>query len=132
VLALSTPDGTAPGVDAVIAEHRGILIARTRDSLLARFDGPGRAVNCAVRLVRAAPGGGRAGVHTGEITLDGDQVRGLAIEIARETAGHAAAGGVLVTRTVTDLVAGSPLRFTPFGRIHLATVGGEWTLFRPI
>jgi DNA-binding SARP family transcriptional activator/pimeloyl-ACP methyl ester carboxylesterase len=130
VVSLSAPDLLAPGVVAVVAEHRGVLIDHTPHAMLARFDGPGRAVNCALKLLRSQPHSAHAGVHAGEVTLDGDQVHGPAVEIAREVATRANPSEVLVTRTVTDLVAGSSLGFRPRGEHHLASVGKVWALMR--
>jgi class 3 adenylate cyclase len=67
-------------------------------------------------------------VHTGEIEVDGDRLAGLAVELACEVAGHARPGEVLVTRTVTDLVAGTPLRFAARGAHRLRAVDSDWEL----
>ncbi len=70
----------------------------------------------------------RAGVHTGECELAGDAVRGIAVHTAARVAGQAAAGEVLVSTTVRDLVAGSGLEFADRGVAELKGVG-EWRLF---
>ena len=129
VMATSLADPRAAVVTSTIRQHRGVLMERTSGLVTARFDGPGRAVDCAVELVRQDRGQARAGVHTGEVTLDGERVHGLTVELAGEVVARAVAGEVLVTRTVTDLVAGSRLRFDPRGELDLVRVGGVWALF---
>jgi class 3 adenylate cyclase len=71
----------------------------------------------------------RAGVHTGEIELVGADVQGIAVHIGARVAALASAGEVLVSRTVTDLVAGSGLSFTERGSHALKGVPGEWQLY---
>jgi hypothetical protein len=70
----------------------------------------------------------RAGVHTGEVDVDGDRVSGIAVHIAARVAAESAPGEVLVSQTVNDLVAGSGLEFTDRGSRALAGVPGEWRL----
>jgi pimeloyl-ACP methyl ester carboxylesterase len=111
-----------------VAAHRGIVAARPAGQVLARFDGPVRAVECALRIVRELAPVGRIGIHTGEVGVADDRLDGLAVDLAWEVAARAAPGEVLVTRTVTDLVAGSRLRFQPRGRQHLSAVGSDWEL----
>jgi len=108
--------------------HRGIVAARSTGPVLARFDGPARAVEYALGTVRDAAPVGRIGVHTGEVAVAGDHLDGLAVELACEVAGRAAPGEVLVTRTVTDLLAGSRPRFASRGLHHLCSVDSEWEL----
>ena len=72
----------------------------------------------------------RAGVHTGECERVGGDVAGIAVHIAARVMGEAGAGEVLVSRTVTDLVAGSGLRFDSRGARSLRGVPGEWELFQ--
>ena len=71
----------------------------------------------------------RAGVHTGEIELDGDDVGGIAVHICARVAAAAAAGETLVSSTVKDLVAGAGIAFTDRGAHALKGVPGEWRLF---
>jgi class 3 adenylate cyclase len=85
---------------------------------LATFDGPARAVRCATTITNAAPGLGlevRAGLHMGEIELKGDDVSGIAVHTASRIVKLAVPGGVFVSSTVRDLVAGSNLRFEEAG-----------------
>ena len=94
-----------------IARHGGRLVKTTGDGVLATFDGPARSVRCARAISEGARALGmeiRAGVHTGEVELRGDDIAGIGVNIA---ARMAQPGGVLVSRTVTDLVAGSDLEF---------------------
>ena len=109
-------------VRAELARFRG----REIDPSLATFDGPARAVRCATAIVRAL--GLRAGVHTGEVEVEGDRVRGVAVEVAARVAAAAAPGEVLVTQTVNDLVAGSDLAFTDRGSRELEGGVGGWRL----
>lgn len=119
-------------VAAEVERGRGRLVKSTGDGALALFDGPARAVRCAQatlsgvgRLGLAA----RAGVHTGEVELRGDDVGGLAVHIGARVASAAQAGQVLVSSTVTDLVAGSRIEFTDWGEHELKGVPGTWRLF---
>ena len=114
-----------------LARFRGHELEASGDGTLATFDGPARAVRCATAVVRALRPLGldaRAGVHTGEVEVQGDRVRGVAVQIAERVAAEAAPGEVLVSQTVDDLVAGSGLEFADRGRRALAGVPGEWRL----
>jgi DNA-binding SARP family transcriptional activator/pimeloyl-ACP methyl ester carboxylesterase len=109
-----------------LGRYRGREIERTGDRILAGFDGPARAVRCAIALASAARARGvalRAGIHTGEVEITGGRTRGIAVELAARVAAEAAPGEVLVTRTVTDLVAGSGLEFAD--RASPTVTGGE-------
>jgi class 3 adenylate cyclase len=115
-----------------VTRHGGRLVKTTGDGILATFDGPARSVRCARAIIDGAQALGtevRAGVHTGEIELRGDDVAGLGINIASRIEGLAQPGEVLVSRTVTDLVAGSGLEFDDRGEHHLKGVPGRWQLF---
>jgi class 3 adenylate cyclase len=120
-------------VRAELAAHGGDEIKTMGDGFLATFDGPARAVRCALRIAERSGGAGapiRAGVHTGECERVGNDVAGIAVHIAARVMGEAGAGEVLVSRTVTDLVAGSGLGFEPRGPRALRGVPGEWELFQ--
>lgn len=109
----------------------GRLVKSTGDGVLATFDGPARAIHCATGLRDSVETLGlqvRAGLHTGEIEQVGGDVRGIAVHLAARVAAVAGAGEVLVSRTVTDLVAGSGIAFEPRGTHTLKGVPGEWQL----
>jgi class 3 adenylate cyclase len=114
-----------------VESHRGRLVKTTGDGILAIFDGPARALRCAVALREEMAGLGveiRAGLHTGEVELRGDDVGGIAVHIASRVSSNAAAGEILVSRTVTDLVTGSGIEFADRGDYTLKGVPGEWQL----
>ena len=115
-----------------VEKHRGNLIKTTGDGILATFDGPGRAVRCALALETAGKQIGlplRAGLHTGEIELRGRDVGGIAVHAAARVMAHCAPGEVLVSRVVTDLVAGAGLKFAERGSHELKGLPGRWDLF---
>jgi class 3 adenylate cyclase len=102
------------------------------DGYLSTFDGPARAVDCAKAIARVAREAGleiRAGLHTGECELMGDDVGGMAVHIASRVSSTAGPGEVLVSSTVKDLVVGSHLSFEDRGVHELKGVPGEWHLF---
>jgi class 3 adenylate cyclase/pimeloyl-ACP methyl ester carboxylesterase len=122
--------------DAIVAaeldRHRGRKVNPTGDGILATFDGPARAVLCGQAICRAVRPLGievRAGLHTGEVELRGDDIGGIAVHIGARVAALAGPGEVLVSRTVTDLVAGSGIDFVDRGTYVLKGVPGEWTVF---
>ena len=105
-------------VRAQLARYRGREVARTGDGFLATFDGPARGIRCACAIVRQLHDvelESRAGLHTGELELAGEDVRGIAVHVAARVSGEAAPGEVLVSATVKDLVAGSGLGFEARG-----------------
>ena len=115
-----------------LERFRGREIDTAGDGFLANFDGPARAIRCAVAAVDAVRPLGleiRAGVHTGECEIVGDKLAGVAVHIGARVAGKAGPGEVLVSRTVHDLVAGSGLRFDDRGEFKLKGVQGEWRLY---
>jgi pimeloyl-ACP methyl ester carboxylesterase len=112
---------------------RGREVDTAGDGFLATFDGPARGVRCACAIadgVKALALDIRGGLHTGEVELVGDDVRGIAVHIGARTATLAGPGEVLVTSTVKDLVAGSGIEFDDRGVRPLKGVPGEWRLFR--
>jgi class 3 adenylate cyclase len=112
---------------------RGREIQTTGDGFVAIFDGPARAVRCGQAIGAAITRLGisiRAGVHTGEVELIGDNVRGLAVHEAARIASAATAGEVLVSATTMSLLAGSELTFEPAGTHALKGLTGERELFR--
>ncbi|MGH2986900.1 MAG: adenylate/guanylate cyclase domain-containing protein [Solirubrobacterales bacterium] len=115
-----------------IGRYRGRLVKTTGDGVLATFDGPARAIECAARLVAEASELGievRAGLHSGECELRGRDIGGMAVHIGARVAGRAAPGEVLVSSTVKDLVVGSGIEFTERGAADLKGVPGTWSLF---
>ncbi|MEY2422157.1 MAG: hypothetical protein QOI95_2224 [Acidimicrobiaceae bacterium] len=119
-------------VEDAVARARGRFVKSTGDGALATFDGPARAVRCAQSIssnVRRLGLEIRAGVHTGEVELRGEDVGGIGVHIGARVASAAMPSQVLVSRTVVDLVVGSGLRFTDAGVHTLKGVPGEWPLF---
>jgi class 3 adenylate cyclase len=115
-----------------VEKHRGTLIKSTGDGILATFDGPGRAVRCALSLAPAARQIGlplRAGLHTGEIEIRGADIGGVAVHAAARVMAQSQPDEVLVSRVVTDLVAGAGLRFSERGSHELKGLPGRWDLF---
>jgi pimeloyl-ACP methyl ester carboxylesterase len=115
-----------------LKRYRGNEVKSLGDGLLATFDGPARAVHCALSMIQATSPLGlklRAGLHTGEVELGENDVRGVAVHIASRVAAHAGAGEALVSRTVKDLVAGADLCFTSRGNTELRGIADAIELF---
>jgi class 3 adenylate cyclase/pimeloyl-ACP methyl ester carboxylesterase len=114
-----------------IERQGGRQVKTTGDGVLATFDGPARAVRCAFAIRDALAGlelDVRAGVHTGELEVRGDDIGGLAVHVAARVAALAQGGEVLVTSTVRDLTMGSGLVFTDLGPRELRGLEGDWRL----
>ncbi len=115
-----------------IAWYHGRKFAHVSDALVATFDGPARAIRCACAIRDAAQRAGvrlAAGLHTGECDTDGEAMTGPTVEIGALLAEAAAAGDVIVSNTVRDLVAGSGLEFTSRGQTFLGPRLGEWNVY---
>lgn len=115
-----------------LGAFRGREVNTAGDGLLATFDGPARAIRCACAIRdRVKPLGlqVRAGLHSGECELIGDDVGGIAVHIGARVASAASPDEVLVSSTVRDLVAGSGIKFTDRGTHTLKGVSEEWRLF---
>ena len=115
-----------------LVRFRGREIDTAGDGFLATFDGPARAIRCACSVVENLDSLGlrvRAGVHTGEVELAGDAVRGIAVHTGARVAAQAGAGEVLVSQTVKDLVAGSTIELEDRGLRMLKGIPGEWRLY---
>ena len=115
---------------SLLAFH-GREIVTTGDGFLATFDGPARAVQCAVQIrdaVRALGLEIRAGLHTGEIEYRNDDVAGIGVHVAARVMGEAKPGEVLVSGTVADLVIGSGIDFAERNSTQLKGVPGTWKL----
>jgi class 3 adenylate cyclase/alpha-beta hydrolase superfamily lysophospholipase len=114
-----------------LAAFRGREINTTGDGFLATFDGPARAVHCAVSIrdgVRSLGLEIRAGLHTGEIELRSEDIGGLAVHLSARVMAAAGPGEVLVSGTVADLVVGSGIEFADRGTRTLKGVPGSWRL----
>jgi class 3 adenylate cyclase len=115
-----------------LVRFRGHEVKTTGDGILATFDGPARGVRCACAItdeIRPLGIDVRAGLHTGECEMIGEDVGGIAVHIGARVAALAGAGEVLVSGTVKDLVAGSGLCFGDRGSQSLKGVPGEWRIF---
>ena len=115
-----------------LERHRGRLVKSTGDGVLTTFDGPARAIRCAQAIATSVKSLGievRAGLHTGEVELRGEDVTGMGVNIAARVLDAAGPGEVVVSSTVKDLVAGSGLRFEDRGTHALRGVPEEWHLF---
>jgi DNA-binding SARP family transcriptional activator len=116
----------------LVRDHRGRLIKTTADSLVATFDAPGQAIRCAAAVLDDAAALGiqiRAGIHTGEVDLIGDDITGTSVQITDRVAALAGPAEILVSRTVKDLVTGSGISFTERGSHELSGAGDQWPLF---
>jgi class 3 adenylate cyclase len=116
----------------LVAQESGRRIKSTGDGVLAVFDGPGRAIRCAVALRKELEGLGieiRAGIHTGELDVTDDDVGGIAVHIAARIMATAGPGEILVSRTVHDLVTGSGIALEDRGTHTLKGLSDPWQLF---
>ena len=119
-------------VNREVLRHRGREIKSTGDGFLATFDGPARAIRAATTIgeeVRRLGIEIRAGLHTGECEVMGDDVGGMAVHIGARVMGAAGPSEVLVSSTVKDLVVGSGIDFEERGAHELRGVPGEWRLY---
>ena len=119
-------------VEGQLLAHRGVLVQRAGDGILATFDGPARGIRCAWGIRDAVRRSGlevRSGLHTGELTQRNGDVAGIAVHIGARVSELAGPGEVLVTRTVRDLVAGSGIAFDDRGEFPLKGVGERWELY---
>jgi pimeloyl-ACP methyl ester carboxylesterase len=117
---------------AAIARFRGSVVKDRGDGFLATFDGPARAIHCARSLCDAVRPLGieiRAGLHTGECEIIGNDIGGIAVHTGARVSDLAGPGEVFVSSTVRDLVAGSGIEFTDRGVHTLKGVPGEWRIF---
>ena len=115
-----------------LQRHRGVEVDTAGDGFFASFDGPARAIRCAAAIVDGLAELGlevRAGLHTGECEVVDGKVAGIAVHTGARVASQAAAGEVLVSSTVKDLVAGSGIAFSERGAHELKGVPGEWQLY---
>ena len=118
-----------------LAAHQGVERDTAGDGFFVTFDGPARAVRCALAIGSALRELGleiRAGVHTGEVELTDEGVRGIAVHIGARVSARAGASEVLVSSTVKDLVAGSGLAFEDAGEHELKGIPDRWHLYRVV
>jgi class 3 adenylate cyclase len=119
-------------VRALLEAHRGHEVKMTGDGFLATFDSPGRAIACALGVIRAAHLLGidiRAGVHTGEVELAGEDLRGLAVHLAARIMESAGPGEVLVSATTRELGSGGEIEFLDRGDRAFKGVSGPRQVF---
>jgi class 3 adenylate cyclase len=119
-------------VRAALARQRGHEVKTIGDGFLATFDATGKALRCAAEVIGGAKDLGldlRAGVHTGEVELRGDDLGGLAVTIAKRVCDMAGPGQVLVSETVPGLVVGAGIEFEDQGEHELKGVPGTWRLY---
>jgi len=115
-----------------LVRFRGEEVNTAGDGFLATFDGPARAIRCALAIHDGAQELGlamRAGLHTGEIERSAGQVGGIAVHIGARVAATAGAGETIVSSTVKDIVTGSGIAFADRGMHSLKGVPGEWRLY---
>jgi class 3 adenylate cyclase/pimeloyl-ACP methyl ester carboxylesterase/predicted Ser/Thr protein kinase len=115
-----------------LGRFRGREIDTAGDGFFATFDSPTRAIRCAAAIVQAVRPLGielRAGVHTGECQVSGNDLSGIHVHVGARVAGEAGPGEILVSRTVRDLVEGSDIRFEDRGSVVLKGIEGERQLF---
>ncbi len=119
-------------VRSQLARFRGREVNTSGDGFLAMFDGPQRAIRCAMAIRDAVQALGievRAGLHTGECEIRGDDIGGIAVHIGARVSALAGPNDVLVSSTLRDLVIGSGLEFVGRGAHELKGVPGDWHLF---
>jgi pimeloyl-ACP methyl ester carboxylesterase/class 3 adenylate cyclase len=119
-------------VRKALDQNRGREVKTMGDGFLATFDGPARGIRCARAVadgVRSLDIDVRAGLHTGECEVIGDDIGGMAVAIGARIGALAGAGEVLVSSTVKDLVVGSGITFASRGACELKGVPGEWQLY---
>jgi class 3 adenylate cyclase len=119
-------------VRSQLARFRGREVNTSGDGFLAMFDGPQRAIRCAMAIRDAVQALGvevRAGLHTGECEIRGDDIGGIGVHIGARVSALAGPNDVLVSSTLRDLVIGSGLEFEDRGTHQLKGVPGEWRLF---
>jgi pimeloyl-ACP methyl ester carboxylesterase len=122
-------------VRSELSRYRGEEINTAGDGFLASFDGPARAIKCAIAIVESLSMLGiacRIGLHTGECEVRKGQLQGIALHIAARVASLAPSGEVFVSQTVKDLVAGSGLNFSDAGLHTLKGLPDEWRLYKVV
>ncbi|MEM7429487.1 MAG: response regulator [Pseudomonadota bacterium] len=119
-------------VRMAIGKHDGLEVKALGDGFLTAFEGPRRALRCAMQIQSEVAKLGievRAGMHTGECEIRDDDLAGIAVHLAARIAGLADGGELLVSGTVKDLVMGSDFRFEDRGKAELKGLAGDWQVF---
>jgi class 3 adenylate cyclase/pimeloyl-ACP methyl ester carboxylesterase len=117
----------------LVASYKGRIVKNTGDGILAIFDGPVRALQCALDLIDALNKINlpiRAGLHVGEVVIRGQDITGIAVNIAARVMDHASSGEVLMTRSLKDLTGGSQMVFESVGEFELKGLNEHFELFR--
>ena len=125
-------DARSAVISQRVRSHRGCLRESTARSILATFDAPGEAIRSAAAIRDDASAHGiqlRAGIHTGEVDLVSDEIRGISVDIVRRVTAHAQPAEILVSRTVKDLVVGSGISFADRGSHELTGTADRWPVF---
>ena len=125
-------DARRAAISQQVRSHRGRLRESTARSILATFDAPGEAIRSAVAIRDDAARHGiqlRAGIHTGEVDLVSDEIRGICVDIVRRVTAWAQPAEILVSRTVKDLVVGSGVSFAGRGSHELTGTADRWPVF---
>jgi pimeloyl-ACP methyl ester carboxylesterase len=134
IILIHTPAGQAGiAIDQTLRRFRATRVLQRPDGIVATFDGPARALECALsvsRLLREVGQDHRIGVHTGQISVDAEVLEGTAMDVSSDVAGHAGENEILVSRTVNDLVAGSGIVLKDRGEFGLPSIEQVWHLFR--
>ena len=119
----------------MLARYRGREVDTAGDGFFATFDGPARAIRCALASVDAVRAIGleiRTGVHVGEVRVTDGAVRGVAVNIGARVGALARSSEVLVSQTVKDLVTGSGIAFEDAGEHELKGIPDRWRVYRVI
>jgi class 3 adenylate cyclase len=119
-------------VRSQLSRFRGREVNTSGDGFLAMFDGPQRAIRCAMAIRDSVQTLGiqvRAGLHTGECEVRGDDIGGIGVHIGARVSALAGPNDILVSSTLRDLVIGSGLQFVERGVHELKGVPGEWRIF---
>lgn len=117
-----------------VSDHRGRIVKNTGDGILAVFDGPVKGLQCAQALIAALQEIGlpiRAGLHVGEVVNRGEDITGIAVNIAARVMDKAQSGQTLLTKTLKDLTGGSDIEFESLGKFELKGLPEEFELFTP-
>jgi class 3 adenylate cyclase len=122
-------------VRAALSRHRGHEVKTTGDGFLATFDATGGALRCLTEILSGANDIGlelRAGVHTGEVEVRGNDIAGLAVTIAKRVCDLAGPGQVLVSEMVKGHMVGTGIEFNDQGEHELKGVPGTWRRYRVV